>query len=74
VVIGGRSGIGHAFAECALAEGASVVIGSSNAERPEAAVKRLVDGASGAVVNVREEPAEAAQSYLYSMRGGDTTG
>jgi len=56
VVIGGSSGIGHAVAECVLAEGASVVVGSSNAERLGAAVQRLGDGASGAIVDVRDEP------------------
>jgi len=37
VVIGGTSGIGFAVAEGALAEGASVVVGSSQAANVEAA-------------------------------------
>lgn len=55
VVIGGSSGIGFAVAEAALAEGAQVVIGSSRADKVEAAVAKLGKGASGGAVNVREE-------------------
>jgi NAD(P)-dependent dehydrogenase (short-subunit alcohol dehydrogenase family) len=55
VVIGGSSGIGFAVAQAALADGASVVVGSSSAENVEAAVARLGAGASGWAVNVREE-------------------
>src|SRR5260221_14387241 len=54
VVIGGSSGIGFAVAEAALAEGASVVIGSSDAAKVAAAGDRLGAGASGAAVNVRD--------------------
>ena len=59
-IIGGSSGIGYAVAECALAEGAQVVIGSSNAANVEAAVARLGKGASGGVVNVNDEASVAA--------------
>jgi NAD(P)-dependent dehydrogenase (short-subunit alcohol dehydrogenase family) len=55
VVIGGSSGIGFAVAEAVLAEGAQVVIGSSKAANVEAAVARLGQGATGGVVNVRDE-------------------
>ena len=55
VVIGGTSGIGFAVAEGALADGASVVVGSSQAANVEDAVKRLGDGASGAAVDVNNE-------------------
>jgi NAD(P)-dependent dehydrogenase (short-subunit alcohol dehydrogenase family) len=55
VVIGGSSGIGFAVAEAALAEGAQVVIGSSRADKVEAAIAKLGDGASGAAVDVRDE-------------------
>jgi NAD(P)-dependent dehydrogenase (short-subunit alcohol dehydrogenase family) len=55
VVIGGSSGIGWAVAEAALAEGAEVVIGSSSADKVEAAVARLGKGASGMAINVRDE-------------------
>ncbi len=60
VVIGGSSGVGFAVAEGALAEGARVVIGSSNQARIDAAARRLGDGASGAKVDVRDEASVAA--------------
>jgi NAD(P)-dependent dehydrogenase (short-subunit alcohol dehydrogenase family) len=59
-IIGGSSGIGYAVAECALAEGAQVVIGSSNAANVEAAVARLGQSASGHGVNVKEEASVTA--------------
>lgn len=43
VVIGGTSGIGFAVARGLIEEGASVVIGSSNQSRVDAAVKNLSD-------------------------------
>jgi len=55
VVIGGTSGIGFAVAQGALADGASVVVGSSSAENVEAAVAKLGTGASGRAVNVCDE-------------------
>jgi NAD(P)-dependent dehydrogenase (short-subunit alcohol dehydrogenase family) len=60
VVIGGTSGIGFAVAQGALAEGAEVVVGSSQAANVEAAVARLGDGAGGHAVNVRDEADVAA--------------
>jgi NAD(P)-dependent dehydrogenase (short-subunit alcohol dehydrogenase family) len=60
VVIGGASGIGLAVAEAALADGARVVIGSSNAERVQAAAARLGAGATGIVVDVRDEASVAS--------------
>jgi len=60
VVIGGATGIGFAVAEAALAEGARVVVASSREENVQAAVKRLGDGATGSVVDVREEASVAA--------------
>jgi NAD(P)-dependent dehydrogenase (short-subunit alcohol dehydrogenase family) len=59
-IIGGSSGIGYAVAECAIAEGAQVVIASSNAANVEAAVARLGQGASGSVANVNDEASVAA--------------
>jgi len=59
-VVIGASGIGFAVAEGALAEGASVVVGSSQAAKVEAAVKRLGDGASGGAVNANDEASIAA--------------
>jgi NAD(P)-dependent dehydrogenase (short-subunit alcohol dehydrogenase family) len=55
VVIGGTSGIGFAVAQRVLAEGAQVVVGSSNAEKVDNAVSRLGDGASGHTIDVRDE-------------------
>jgi NAD(P)-dependent dehydrogenase (short-subunit alcohol dehydrogenase family) len=60
VVIGGSSGIGFAVAQGALADGASVVIGSSNPQNVEAAVGRLGPGASGHAVDVKTESDVAA--------------
>jgi len=59
-VIGGSSGIGFAVAQGALAEGARVVVGSSNAANVDAAVARLGRGASGAAIDVRDEASVAA--------------
>lgn len=60
VVIGGTSGIGFAIAQGALAEGASVVVGSSSAANVDRAVARLGAGAAGFPVDVREEASVAA--------------
>jgi NAD(P)-dependent dehydrogenase (short-subunit alcohol dehydrogenase family) len=60
VVIGGTSGIGYAVAEGALAEGASVVVGSSQAAKVEDALGRLGAGASGAALDANDEAAVAA--------------
>jgi len=55
VIIGGTSGIGLAVAEGAIADGAEVVVGSSQAGNVEAATRKLGNRASGAPVNVRDE-------------------
>jgi NAD(P)-dependent dehydrogenase (short-subunit alcohol dehydrogenase family) len=60
VVIGGSAGIGFGVAEAALAEGARVIVGSSQADNVEAAVKRLGEGASGYAVDVSDEANVAA--------------
>jgi NAD(P)-dependent dehydrogenase (short-subunit alcohol dehydrogenase family) len=60
VIVGGSSGIGFAVAECAVAEGARVVIASSGAANVEAAVARLGQAASGAAVDVKDEASVAA--------------
>jgi NAD(P)-dependent dehydrogenase (short-subunit alcohol dehydrogenase family) len=59
VVIGGASGVGFAIAAAALGDGARVVIASSNAANIEAAVARLGGGATGSVVDVRDEASVA---------------
>ncbi|MFI4935354.1 MAG: SDR family oxidoreductase [Caulobacterales bacterium] len=60
VVIGGTSGIGFAVAKSALAEGAEVVVASSQAANVEAAVGRLGKGASGQTIDVKDEANVAA--------------
>lgn len=59
VIIGGASGIGYAVAEGAIAEGAEVVIGSSQPGNVQAAVGRLGNKASGHPVDVKAEDAVA---------------
>ncbi len=54
VVIGGATGIGFAIAQLAREQGASIVIGSSNAVKVNAAAERL-QGATGGVVDLRDE-------------------
>jgi NAD(P)-dependent dehydrogenase (short-subunit alcohol dehydrogenase family) len=60
VVIGGTSGIGRAVAKAALDAGALVHVGSSNAERLGAALKLLGEGATGAIIDVRDGASVAA--------------
>jgi NAD(P)-dependent dehydrogenase (short-subunit alcohol dehydrogenase family) len=55
VVVGGTSGIGFAVAKAALAEGAELVVGSSNPQNVEAAIGRLGAGASGHAIDVKTE-------------------
>src|SRR5580698_1526705 len=57
VIIGGTSGIGLAVAQGAIAEGAEVVVGSSQAGNVETATRALGNSASGHAVNVRDEAA-----------------
>ena len=59
-IIGGSSGVGHAVAACAIAEGAAVIIGSSNAAKIEAAVQLLGQQAQGRVIDVRDEKSVVA--------------
>jgi len=54
VVIGGSSGLGFAIAKGALAAGAEVVIGSSDAAKVKTALARL-GSATGHAINVRDE-------------------
>ena len=60
VVIGGASGVGYAVAQAALAAGAQVVVGSSQAPRIEAAAAKLGGGAKGITVDVKDEASVAA--------------
>jgi NAD(P)-dependent dehydrogenase (short-subunit alcohol dehydrogenase family) len=60
VVIGGASGVGFAVAAAAIEAGAEVVVGSSQAPRIEAAAGKLGRGATGRIVDVRDEASVAA--------------
>ncbi len=60
VIIGGTSGIGLAVAQGAIAEGAEVVVGSSQAGNVETATRDLGNRASGHAINVRDEASVAA--------------
>src|SRR3984957_12580160 len=57
VVVGGSSGIGLAVAEQAAAQGAKVVIASSNAERVQKAVESFGQNAQGHTVDLSDESA-----------------
>lgn len=63
LIVGGGSGIGFAVAEAAVGEGAQVTIASTNAEKLEAAARRL-GGAAWAVLDITDEP--AVESYFAS--------
>ncbi len=58
VVIGGASGIGFAVAEQACGLGAEIVVASSREASVDAAVERL-PGASGGIVDLRDEQSVA---------------
>jgi NAD(P)-dependent dehydrogenase (short-subunit alcohol dehydrogenase family) len=57
VILGGSSGVGLAVAEQAAAQGAKVVIASSNAERVQKAVESLGNNAQGHSVDLSDESA-----------------
>lgn len=59
VVLGGSSGIGLATAQLATAQGAKVVIASSNAERVQKAVESIGGEAQGQAVDLSDEGAVA---------------
>lgn len=59
IVIGGTSGIGHAVAAAAQAEGARIVIASSRQASVDAALAGL-PGATGAAIDVGDESSVAA--------------
>ena len=58
LIVGGASGIGYAVAEAAIADGAEVVIASTNVDKVAAAADKL--GATGAVIDVKDEASVAA--------------
>lgn len=55
VILGGTSGIGLATAQLAAADGATVVVASSNAERVDAALATLPASAEGYALDLRRE-------------------
>jgi NAD(P)-dependent dehydrogenase (short-subunit alcohol dehydrogenase family) len=55
VIIGGTSGIGLAVAQGAIAEGAEVVVGSSQGANVETATRTLGNRASGHAIDVKDE-------------------
>jgi NAD(P)-dependent dehydrogenase (short-subunit alcohol dehydrogenase family) len=57
VILGGSSGIGLAVAERALAQGAELVIASSNAQRVQQAVKTLGGNTKGHTLELTDEQA-----------------
>src|SRR6204780_5463847 len=59
IVLGGSSGIGLAVAQLAAAQGAKVVIASSNAERVQKAVACVGREAQGQAVDLSDERAVA---------------
>jgi NAD(P)-dependent dehydrogenase (short-subunit alcohol dehydrogenase family) len=60
VIIGGTSGIGFAVAQAALADGASVIVGSHNIAKVDAAVATLGVSATGVVLDLTDEASVAA--------------
>ncbi len=64
-IIGGSSGVGHAVAAAAIAEGAEVIIGSSNAANIDAAVERLGQQAQGRVIDVKDE--KSVDAFFLSV-------
>ncbi|HXQ13892.1 MAG TPA: SDR family oxidoreductase [Caulobacteraceae bacterium] len=67
VIIGGTSGIGLAVAQGAIADGAEVVVGSSQTANVETATRALGNQASGHTINVRAEDSVAA---FFDRAGG----
>src|SRR3954447_2414272 len=69
VILGGTSGIGLATAERAAADGATVIVASSRADRIDAALERLPASAEGYTVDVRRE--EQVRDLFNRLGGFD---
>jgi NAD(P)-dependent dehydrogenase (short-subunit alcohol dehydrogenase family) len=69
VIVGGSSGIGLAVAEEAAAQGAEVVVVSSNAERVRGAVRAIGGEARGEAVDVSDE--KAIESFFTNFGAFD---
>jgi NAD(P)-dependent dehydrogenase (short-subunit alcohol dehydrogenase family) len=69
LVVGGGSGIGYAVAEGVIADGASVTVASSNAQRVEAAAARLGESAKAAQLDATDE--DAVKAFFEASGGFD---
>jgi len=69
VIVGGSSGIGLAVAEEAAAQGANVLIGSSNAERIQKAMGSIAGEVEGQAVDVSDE--RAVESFFGKVGSFD---
>jgi NAD(P)-dependent dehydrogenase (short-subunit alcohol dehydrogenase family) len=69
VVVGGSSGIGLAVAEEVAAQGAEVIIVSSNAERVQEAIRSIGGEARGQAVDVSDE--KAVESFFTNLGAFD---
>src|SRR6187549_2178306 len=65
IILGGSAGIGLAVAQAAAAEGAVVVIGSSNPKRVDEALKTLPATATGYTVDLSAE--EAIKNFFATV-------
>jgi NAD(P)-dependent dehydrogenase (short-subunit alcohol dehydrogenase family) len=69
IILGGSAGIGLAVAQAAAAEGAVVVIGSSNHQRVDEALKTLPATATGNAVDLSDE--EAIKNFFATVGAFD---
>ena len=69
IIVGGRSGIGWAVAQAAAAEGARIVIASSDAAKVSEAAGRLGGAATGVAVDVTD-PASVETAFA-TLEGAD---
>src|ERR1700721_4556106 len=69
VVLGGSSGIGLAVAQQAVAQGATAIIASSNAERVKQAVATLAGKGEGHALDLSNE--RAFNNFLQNSRLSD---
>ncbi len=69
VILGGSSGIGLATAKAAAAEGAELVIASSNQQRVDKALKELPAGSKGFPVDLTNE--QAVQGFFNQLGSFD---
>jgi NAD(P)-dependent dehydrogenase (short-subunit alcohol dehydrogenase family) len=68
VIIGGSSGMGYAVAEGAPAEGARIVIGSSNEAKIDATAQRVAPARQATWWTSRMRPASPPSSAPWGLR------